>query len=140
VFSAKRAVSGVSDWNAQPTLEPVWLPRPAVQAAGSFQCGLTWPQALVQIRFAAKRPDGPGAGTDDEKKPKMLWWKESIPPQKWTTFYMKVVSPFASATGLNLRVEVQIPADENDQQSKAQADRIRNALRDLGLDESVDFA
>ena len=53
---------------------------------------------------------------------------------------MKVVSPFATVTGLNLRVEVEVPADENDQQAKSQLEKIRNALRDLNLDDSVDFS
>ena len=70
----------------------------------------------------------------------MIRWNGSIPPQKWTTFYMKVVSPFASAAGLNLRVEVEVPADENDQQAKSQLEKIRNALRDLNLDDAVDIS
>jgi hypothetical protein len=53
---------------------------------------------------------------------------------------MKVVSLFATAPGLGLRVEVEMPADENDQQVKAQVEKIRNALRDIGLDESIDLA
>ena len=97
--------------------------------------------------MAEKQPVGPGdrmaegpAAVDDEKKAKVIRWSGSIPPQKWTTFYMKVVSPFATATGLNLRVEVEVPADENDQQAKAQLEKIRNALRDLNLDDDVDFS
>jgi hypothetical protein len=50
---------------------------------------------------------------------------------------MKVVSPFAGTAGLNLRVDVELPADQNDQQTKAQLEKTRNALRDLGLDDSV---
>ena len=75
-----------------------------------------------------------------EKKENVIRWSGSIPPQKWTTFYMKVVSPFASAAGLNLRVEVEVPADENDQQAKSQLEKIRNALRDLNLDDAVDIS
>lgn len=53
---------------------------------------------------------------------------------------MKVVSPFAGAEGLNLRVEVEVPADQNDEQAKARLEKIRNALRDLGLDDSVSIS
>lgn len=53
---------------------------------------------------------------------------------------MKVVFPFASTPGLSLRVEVEMPADENDQQAKSQLDKIRNALNDLNLDDSVDLS
>jgi hypothetical protein len=107
-------------------------------------------EAQAQIRVvAAKQPVGPGPGGEDggkdeddhdEKKAKTIRWRGSIPPQKWTTFYMKVVSPFASVSGLNLRVEVEVPAEENEQQAKSQAEKIRNALRDLNLDDSVDIS
>ena len=53
---------------------------------------------------------------------------------------MKVVSPFAAVQGLSLRVAVEVPADKNDQQAKSQMERIRNALRDLNLDDSVDLS
>jgi hypothetical protein len=52
---------------------------------------------------------------------------------------MKVVSPFASVAGLNLRVEVEMPADQGDRQAKARLEKIRNALSDLNLDGSVDI-
>jgi len=51
----------------------------------------------------------------------------------------KVVSPFASVAGLNLRVEVEMPADQGDRQAKARLEKIRNALSDLNLDDSVDI-
>jgi hypothetical protein len=63
----------------------------------------------------------------------------TIPPQKWTTFYMKVVSPFASATGLSLCVAVEVPADKDEQQAKAQLEKIRSALRKLSLDDNVEM-
>ena len=103
-------------------------------------------EAQAQIRvLASKKRDSDGGGNgggggDDEKKAKVISWKGSIPPQKWTNFYTKVVSPFASASGLRLRVEVEMPADENDQQAKAQLDKIRTALKDLKLDESVELS
>ena len=53
---------------------------------------------------------------------------------------MKVVSPFATAEGLTLRVEVEMPADQDDQQAKARLEKIRNALRDLGIDDSVSIS
>lgn len=75
----------------------------------------------------------------DDKTAKVIRWKGAIPPQKWTTFYMKVVSAFATSSGLSLRVELGIPASENEQQTKFQAEKIRNAPRDLKLDDSVEI-
>jgi hypothetical protein len=103
-------------------------------------------EGQAQIRVTAKPPIGPdggrggGKGGGTELQKKVIRWSGTIPPQKWTTFYMKVVSPFAAAAGLSLRVEVELPADGNDQQAKAQMEKIRNALRDLGLDDSVDIS
>ena len=85
--------------------------------------------------MAAAGKDGNGP-----EKAKVIRWNGAIPPQKWTTFYMKVVSPFAAVPGLSLRVAVEVPADQNDQQAKSQTERIRNALRDLNLDDSVDLS
>jgi hypothetical protein len=106
-------------------------------------------EAQAQIRVVAAKPQATHGGDSKEGKPgqepiakrtKVIRWSGSIPPQKWTTFYMKVVSPFASTPGLSLRVEVEMPADENDQQAKSQLDKIRNALNDLNLDDSVDLS
>lgn len=99
-------------------------------------------EAHAQVRvIAVPAPvgsDGEASGVDDtEHKEKFIRWSGSIPPQKWTTFYMKVVSPFATTAGLNLRVEVEVPADQNGQQAKSQLEKVRNALKDLGLDDSV---
>jgi hypothetical protein len=58
-----------------------------------------------------------------------------IPTQKWRTFYMKVVSSFVSVASLRLRAEVELPANKDEQQAKAQMEKIRTTLRDLGLDE-----
>jgi len=55
-------------------------------------------------------------------------------------FYTKVVSPFASVAGLSLRVQVEVPAEKDEQQAKAQLEKIRGALRDLNLDDDVLFS
>jgi hypothetical protein len=92
-------------------------------------------EAQAQIRVARKTDQDDD--DDAEKKVKVIRWQGSMPPQKWTNFYMKVISPFASTAGLILRVEVEMPPEKNEQQAKAQLEKIRNALRDLGLDDSV---
>lgn len=99
-------------------------------------------EAQAQIRVIAKpiKPTDPelngGGGEAVEPKEKVIRWRGSIPPQKWTTFYMKVVSPFVSTDGFNLTVAVEIPGDA--QGADAQVEKIQSALRDLGFDDSVD--
>ena len=98
-------------------------------------------EAQAEIRVVARqKPDKPQNNEPREDDRKVIRWSGTITPQKWTTFYMKVVSPFAGTAGLELRVEVEMPADPNSQQAKAQVEKIRNALRDLNLDDSVDIS
>jgi hypothetical protein len=98
-------------------------------------------EAEAQVRVRAAKPDetdGDGDADDEQEKgrrTKIIRWSGTIPPQKWTTFYMKVVSPFVNVAGLRLRAEVELPAEKDEQQAKAQLEKIRGALRDLGLDE-----
>jgi hypothetical protein len=94
-------------------------------------------EAQAQIRVQAKKPDD-GNG-DERRDTRVIRWAGTIPPQKWTTFYMKVVSPFASVAGLSLRVEIEFPPDKDERQGKAQLEKIRGALRDLGLDEDPEM-
>jgi hypothetical protein len=135
---------------------PSWsAPGCTVEADGQIRVGETLGtyavtarvediEAEAQVRVVPEKKNGGGGGggrgRHDEKKAKVIHWNGTIPPQKWTTFYMKVVSPFASASGLNLRIDVELPAEENEQQAKSQLERIRNALRDLGLDDSVSIS
>jgi hypothetical protein len=88
-------------------------------------------------------PDNLGVAVaeSEEDLPRALRrWSGTIPPQKWTTFYMKVVSPFATAAGLSLRVDIEVPAEKDDPQAKAQVEKIRGALRDLNPDDDVDLS
>ncbi len=99
------------------------------------RCGET--EAQAQIRVQAK-PLGGKDGGDKPGGAKVIRWSGTIPCQKWTNFYTKVVSPFASVAGLKLRVEVELPAEKDEQQAKAQLEKMRSALRDLNLDEDVE--
>ena len=94
-------------------------------------------EAQAQIRAQAKKFNGKNGG-DDPDAAKVLRWSGTIPYQKWMHFYTKVVSPFASVVGLNLRVEIEVPAEKDEQQAKAQLEKIRGALRDINLDEDVE--
>ncbi len=95
-------------------------------------------ETQAQIRVQAKKPNGKNGG-DKPDAAKVIRWSGTIPYQKWMNFYTKVVSPFASVAGLSLRIEVQVPAEKDDQQAKAQLEKIRSALRDVNLDEDVEI-
>jgi hypothetical protein len=116
--------------------------RPGITISGPFipeamglyvvtvRCGEC--EAQAQIRVSATKPVKKKDGDGHEQK--CIRWSGTIPPQKWTTFYMKVVSPFASTAGLKLTVEIEVLADLGEDQAKAQIEKIRTAIRDLGLD------
>jgi len=95
-------------------------------------------EAQAQIYVQAKKPNGKNGG--DKHAAKVMRWRGTIPYQKWMNFYTKVVSPFASVAGLTLRVEVEVPAEKDEQQAKAQLEKIQGALRDLNLDADVDLS
>ena len=66
----------------------------------------------------------------------LMLWSGDIPPQKWTNFYTKVLSRFASGQGmkLTLRVEVSQEAGISPQKIK----ETQAALRELGLPDDVE--
>jgi hypothetical protein len=104
---------------------------------GSYVVTARWGaiEAQASLRVMKRGPIVPPP--DDGEK--VVRWAGEIPPQKWTTFYMKVVSPFASVPGLSLRVEVELPAEKDEQQANAQLEKIRGALRELGLDQDPEM-
>jgi hypothetical protein len=62
-------------------------------------------------------------------------WTGDVPPQKWTNFYMKVLSKFATGDGVKLSVTVEVVPTGG--VSQAKLDETRVALRELGLTEAV---
>jgi hypothetical protein len=71
------------------------------------------------------------------KRVAAIRWKGSVPPQKWTTFYTKVLSRLVSDGGLEL-VNVEFEAAPSGGLHAERADEIVQSLRDLGLDETID--
>jgi len=71
------------------------------------------------------------------KSAKSMVWKGEVPHQKWMNFYMKVLSKFAVAGGLKLKVtaEVAPPGGVTAQQ----AEETRQSLRELGLQDSIEL-
>jgi hypothetical protein len=62
-------------------------------------------------------------------------WTGDVPAQKWMNFYTKVLSRFATTSGLRLRIQVEVAP--HDGLSKQQIEDTRNALRELGLNDDI---
>jgi hypothetical protein len=89
-------------------------------------------EAIAEVRIA-KEP----VQAKVEKQPgkQLIRWTGDVPPQKWMNFYTKVLSRFASTSGLKLRVSFEVPAEGD--QGAAKANETKSGLKELGLDEDV---
>lgn len=84
----------------------------------------------------AAKPAEPPSTPPPFQKLKRLSWSGAIPPQKWMNFYTKVLSRFATLSGLKLSLRVEVtPSDGISIQA---AEDMRVALRELGLDDRLD--
>jgi len=96
-------------------------------------CGTASGSARVWV--GAKQPDdtkvGPGAAAHGQ-----IRWSGNVPAQKWMQFYTKVLARFANDGGLSVRVDVSISPESG--VSRQQADEVRAALRELGLESNLD--
>jgi hypothetical protein len=64
-------------------------------------------------------------------------WNGEVSPQKWVTFYSKVLSKFSLEKGLKLALHIEIAPDEGI--SKQKIDETRVALRELGLSDDLEI-
>jgi hypothetical protein len=66
-------------------------------------------------------------------QPKGLKWTGEIPPQKWTTFYSRILTKFASdkKVKLTLKIEVSLEGEVSQQQR----DETKVSLQELGLND-----
>lgn len=63
---------------------------------------------------------------------KSIRWEGKVPALKWMNFYTKVVSKYASADGVSLKVELKV--EPNGGISPQKIEETKAALNDLGLD------
>ena len=64
-------------------------------------------------------------------------WQGDVPPQKWMNFYTKVLSKFATQSGLKIGLNVEIAPEGG--VSNQKVDEIKVALRELGLSDEISF-
>lgn len=62
-------------------------------------------------------------------------WQGDVPPQKWMNFYTKVLSKFATQSGLKIGLNIEIAPEGG--VSSQKVDEIKVALRELGLSDDL---
>ncbi len=123
----------------------------AGQASGNFTVTAKAGDISATVNFTVRaksasdgqaEPFGSNSGSDSDTgstpppdpvpQTTSLKWKGEVPTQKWTNFYMRVLSKFASDKSLNLKLIVEVEADgEVSEQKRQEAEA---ALRELGLE------
>lgn len=62
-------------------------------------------------------------------------WRGTISPQKWMTFYTKVLTRFVGSPGL--KIEISFEAPTKPEETKSKLEETKTALRELGLSEEI---
>jgi hypothetical protein len=91
--------------------------------------------AEVRVTTEADRPDDSGGKKEVKPGKRLIRWRGAVAAQKWTNFYMKVLTRFASSPDLKLEVSFEVPVDNDQAQSKV--DDTRSGLKELGLDDNA---
>ena len=93
-------------------------------------------EAVAEVSVAVNesgKHKGPTPQTASSSK--VLSWSGALTTQKWTTFYMKILTRIATLPGIQIRVEFRVPVEEANSQHLS--DEIRNGLREVGLTEDM---
>jgi hypothetical protein len=91
---------------------------------------------IVAERVPTTEPDGTATIEPPQVvEPKGLSWKGEIPPQKWTQFYTKVLTKFATDKTLTMKLKVEIEVEGDVSEQKRNETRV--ALQELGLSDGL---
>lgn len=92
-----------------------------------------------------ERPKPPSPQPDAKKGPESkqpqqltfaaMAWTGEVPPQKWMKFYTAVLSKFATAKGLKLKVTVEVAPEGGI--SKQKLEETKASLRELGMNDDL---
>jgi hypothetical protein len=114
---------------------------------GTLEAGSETGQFQVRARLAeleaiadvliAINESGKHRGPSKAEAPaaKVVSWGGALTPQKWTSFYMKVLTKIATLPGIQIRVEFRVPLQSDGGQHLPE--ELRHGLRDVGLDDNV---
>lgn len=106
-------------------------------SAGQFMVKATGRgiEAIAEVRIRAASTPAPGGGEPTPPGQRVIRWEGEVPTQKWMNFYTKVLSRFASNSGLKLRVSFSVPVEPD--QSDAKVSETRTGLKELGLSDEA---
>ncbi len=114
--------------------------QPGNVTPDSLSTQLSEPWNLVSPTTEEKRTTSPANGgqchpqTSQQKSE--LKWSGEIPSQKWMNFYTKFLTKLGISSGLTLTVKVECKPEGG--LSSQKIEEIKNALRELGLDDRLD--
>jgi hypothetical protein len=111
---------------------------------GNFLVTATAGGAKATAAVTIRKPGEKRADDEEEeeilqkkKEPTSLSWEGQVPAQKWMNFYTKVLSKFAASKGLKLTVRFELTGDGPISPQKIEETRV--ALRELGLDDTINL-
>jgi hypothetical protein len=84
------------------------------------------------VRITTKDEPPPSPPPPGEQ---IIRWHGAVPTQKWMNFYTKVLTRFASNSGLKLEVSFEVPIER--EQADSEIQETRAGLKELGLDDDV---
>jgi hypothetical protein len=122
------------------------------ETAEAYRKDLTKPEGSTPTLFQAEVGDArdlPKPGIDEtttadtgksrpqtSQQKSALTWSGKIPSQKWMNFYTKVLTKLGVTSDLTLTVKVECKPEGG--LSSQKVEEIKNALRELGLDDRLD--
>jgi len=110
----------------------------SVKAGGDKPVNAVFPAPLKETAGIKETPAAPG---QHPTAPALPWasnlrWSGEIPSQKWMNFYTRVLTKFATGSDLKLTLKVEVASQEGIPTAKVE--ETKAALRELGLDDTVD--
>lgn len=113
-------------------------PAPAATASVDISGGHSSATTPAQTSLPVTGNGDATVNADDRTEPTQInriIWSGDIPPQKWSTFYQRVLSKFAVGKGLRLTVKVEVAPEDGLSPQKIEETKL--ALRELGLPDDV---
>lgn len=108
--------------------------EPGAYSVAAEKDGVVGRAAVQILSKTAPAAGAGGAGGGGGSGRPLIRWTGTVPPQRWTNFYTKVLTRFANTPGLKITVSFEVPVDAD--KAKASVDDARSALRELGLGDS----
>ncbi len=118
---------------APPSLTPI------LDESGQAQLPLDGAQPSATGSVSPSTDDNPTMPVATAQPPNAarLHWIGEVPPQKWTNFYTKILSKFATNQGLRLTLSLDVSPENGISAQKIE--ETKAALRELGVNDSIEI-